>query len=50
LENIIDAVPEQHKKHIGQRLKYGNELSLRQRLKQIYDLLPGKVQARLDKK
>jgi len=50
LDDIVKTVPDKHKKHIKQRLLYGNELGLRGRLKQIYDILPGKIQDRIGKK
>jgi hypothetical protein len=50
LDQIIKSVPDGHKKHIQQRLHYGNEISLRQRLKQIYDYLPNKIQSRVGEK
>ena len=48
INKIDEVVPEKHKKHISQRLKYGNELTFRQRLKNIYDTLPLKIQNRID--
>jgi len=50
LENIIGVVPKEHKKYIRQRLQYGNELTLRKRLKMIYDLLPQKIQEKIENK
>ncbi|MHC4618373.1 MAG: ApeA N-terminal domain 1-containing protein [Planctomycetota bacterium] len=50
LDTIVASVPEGHRQHIRQRLEYGNELSLRQRLKQLYDLLPQKIQSRIGPK
>jgi len=44
---IIQAIPQEHKEYIRQRLQYGNELMLRKRFKQIYDLLPVKIQERI---
>jgi hypothetical protein len=50
LENIIGVVPQEHQQYIRQRLQYGNELMLRKRVKQIYDLLPIKIQERIGEK
>ena len=47
LSIIIQTVPQEHKEYIKQRLQYGNELVLRKRLKQIYELLPIKIQERI---
>jgi len=47
---IIQAIPQEHKEYIRQRLQYGNELMLRKRFKQIYDLLPVKIQERIGEK
>jgi hypothetical protein len=47
LNIIIQAVPQEHKEYMRQRLQYGNELTLRKRFKQIYDLLPLKIQERI---
>jgi hypothetical protein len=44
---IIQAIPQEHKEYIRQRLQYGNELMLRKRFKQMYDLLPVKIQERI---
>jgi hypothetical protein len=50
LENVIEAVPQEHKKYIKQRLQYGNELMLRKRISQIYELLPIKIKERIGEK
>ncbi|MHB9068823.1 MAG: ApeA N-terminal domain 1-containing protein [Sedimentisphaerales bacterium] len=47
---IIQTVPKEHKEYIKQRLRYGNELALRKRLNQIYDILPVKIQERIGEK
>lgn len=44
---IIQAIPQEHKEYIRQRLQYGNELMLRKRFKHIYDLMPVKIQERI---
>lgn len=47
---VLEATPEQHRKFLGQRLQYGNELGLRQRLKQLYNCLPPGFQNKIGKK
>lgn len=47
LDLIADSVPSEHKSYLMQRLTYGNELSLRNRLKEIYCTLPEIIQNRI---
>jgi hypothetical protein len=47
LDSIISTVPSDHREHIKQRLRYGNEIGLRKRLKSIYDMLPEKIKGRI---
>lgn len=37
IKNILESVPEEHRKWLAQKIHYSNEPSLRQRLKDIYD-------------
>jgi hypothetical protein len=51
LDSVLKATPERHRKFLKIRLHYANELGLRQRLKNLYEILPSGFQSKIgDKK
>ena len=47
---ILSGCPAEHREWLGEKLRYSNEVSLRSRVRQMYDEQPENVQKLLEKK